>query len=521
MAKSQKRTAVKASFFESSDFSKCLNWVAYGAIALGIIVRLRLYLSQRSFWFDEVNLALNIVERSYQELLQPLAYNQAAPPGFLWLEKLAVQVFCNNEYALRLFPLLSGIIALFLFYKLAHQVSNLLAATCAIALFSCARYTVYYSVELKQYSSDVMITLLLFLVLVSLQKERLSKLKVIFLSILGGLAIWFSHPAVFILAAVEFTNFVRTPQKEWQRILINRLPIYLTWLISFAFLYFVTITPTLGNEDLVSSWGARYPESPFDLLWGLDAVGRFFYRPMGFFNFRDGIGIFVFLIGCIACYRQRPIKLLQLNAPLLITLFAAYLHKYPFRERLVLFLVPFAILIIAEGLTFLITQLLSINSINRFFGWLGLLLLSILLIPFLVRSSHLAIAPQRSHFEEARPIIQYVKNHYQANDSIYVYAKGKTHFLYYAQRFNLPLNSDQIGTLTILGEEKNNLEKRWKTIKAELEKLENQKRLWVVIIKTTDAEKEVLISQLNTLGQPRQCLEKPGAYTCLYNLAKK
>jgi len=55
---------------DEHQFIKRLNIVAYSAIALGILVRLRLYISNRSLWFDEVNLALNLVERSYQELLQ-------------------------------------------------------------------------------------------------------------------------------------------------------------------------------------------------------------------------------------------------------------------------------------------------------------------------------------------------------------------------------------------------------------------------------------------------------------------
>ncbi|MDY7021785.1 MAG: hypothetical protein SWJ54_10560, partial [Cyanobacteriota bacterium] len=73
-------------------------------VFFGILVRLVQYLHNRSLWFDEANLALNIVNRSYLQLLSPLDNNQAAPPGFLWIEKLSIQLFGNNEYALRLFP---------------------------------------------------------------------------------------------------------------------------------------------------------------------------------------------------------------------------------------------------------------------------------------------------------------------------------------------------------------------------------------------------------------------------------
>lgn len=85
-----------------------LPWTIIG---FGILVRLAQYLYNRSLWNDEAALALNIVNRSYFELLQPLNYDQGAPIGFLLVEKLAVQLFGDNEYALRLFPLLSAIIS--------------------------------------------------------------------------------------------------------------------------------------------------------------------------------------------------------------------------------------------------------------------------------------------------------------------------------------------------------------------------------------------------------------------------
>ena len=80
----------------------------YGIIILGIILRLIQYISNRSLWFDEAMLALNIIDRSFLELFKPLSYDQGAPIGFLILQKLAVQIFNNSEYALRLLPLIFG-----------------------------------------------------------------------------------------------------------------------------------------------------------------------------------------------------------------------------------------------------------------------------------------------------------------------------------------------------------------------------------------------------------------------------
>ncbi|MDE5108199.1 MAG: hypothetical protein O4808_14405, partial [Trichodesmium sp. St17_bin3_1_1] len=59
----------------------------YLIIAFGVALRLIQYLSNRSLWADEAVLALNIVNRSYLELMQPLDYDQGAPIGFLIVEK--------------------------------------------------------------------------------------------------------------------------------------------------------------------------------------------------------------------------------------------------------------------------------------------------------------------------------------------------------------------------------------------------------------------------------------------------
>src|SRR3990172_8968599 len=80
-----------------------LAW--WGIVLLGIILRLRQYLVDRSFWADEASLAVNIADRNYSELLGLLDYQQAAPVGFLYVEKTLITVFGNHDYVLRLFPL--------------------------------------------------------------------------------------------------------------------------------------------------------------------------------------------------------------------------------------------------------------------------------------------------------------------------------------------------------------------------------------------------------------------------------
>ena len=95
--------------------------VLWAFVVLGILLRLRQYLFDRSLWVDESMLALNIIRRSPAELLKPLDYSQAAPVGFLWLEKLAVHYFGSGEMALRFVPLLCGIGSVLLFLGVARN----------------------------------------------------------------------------------------------------------------------------------------------------------------------------------------------------------------------------------------------------------------------------------------------------------------------------------------------------------------------------------------------------------------
>jgi hypothetical protein len=102
---------------ESVLVSPKLLWLV---VLLGVVVRVRQYAANRSLWLDESFVALNIIGRGMHRLLTaPLDFNQTAPAGFLFVEKLSAELFDKGEYALRAFPLLCGIVGLLLYPKLA------------------------------------------------------------------------------------------------------------------------------------------------------------------------------------------------------------------------------------------------------------------------------------------------------------------------------------------------------------------------------------------------------------------
>ncbi len=485
-------------------------------ISFGIIVRLVQYLYNRSLWADEAVLALNIVNRSYLELFQPLDYEQAAPIGFLLVEKLAVKIFGDNEYALRLFPLFSSILSLFLFYVLAQRCIQRTAVPIALALFASLRYLVYYASEVKQYSTDVAIALLSCLIAMSLGSPKLSKRQTVTFSFLGAIAIWFSYPAIFVLAGVGITSSLIGILKKQKIKITNVLVIGSTWLLSFSLFYLVSLHKVSGDEDLLKSWNRAFPSSVFDIVWLLDALGKFFSKPLGFSGLMDGIAIFAFLIGCIFQFHRKKGTLAILLSPLFVTILAAYLHKYPFRSRLVLFLTPFIILLIAEGVEYLRSK-----TRYNFTSIAGILLLFLLLYQPLASASNLLLYPSLK--EEIKPIISYVKANQQPGDILYIFQRGRYQFEYYAKKYGYQDEDYIIGIEDLDKYDGKNLSQlEWNRYKRDLDKLRGNKRVWLIFSHADQPQENEKINQyLDKIGKQIDASYNPGAYVYLYDLSSK
>ena len=497
------------SFFSSPK----LAWIIVG---FGILIRLVQYLYNRSLWADEAVLALNIVDRSYLGLLQPLDYDQAAPIGFLLVEKLAVQLLGNNEYALRLFPLFSGIISLLLFYQLAKRFIPKAAIPIALALFASLNYLVYYASEVKQYSTDVAIALISCLVAVHLGNPKLSRTRIITVSLVGAIAIWFSHPAIFVLAGVGIASLLISIISKQKLKVTNILVISVSWLLSFAISYFGFIRKIGGNEDLLTSWKRAFPSSPFDIIWLLDAFGQFFYKPLGFTGGMDGVAIFAFLIGCISCFYRNKKTLAILLSPLFITLVAAYLHKYPFRSRLVLFLAPFIILLIAEGVKYLVNK-----NRPKLFYILGIVILFLLLAPPLANASDLLVNPYLK--EEIKPVISYVKTNQKAGDVLYIFQRGRYQFEYYAKKYGYAEGDYIVGVEDLDKYDGKNLSPtEANRYKNDLDKLRGNKRVWLIFSHAErKQENEFINTYLDKIGKRIDTFYQPGAFVYLYDLSLK
>jgi hypothetical protein len=74
-----------------------INVVILLICVTGVLLRLFHYFYNRSLWMDEIYLSSSFLHFNYTELATTvLDHDQKAPLGFLWLVKLAVDLFGRN-----------------------------------------------------------------------------------------------------------------------------------------------------------------------------------------------------------------------------------------------------------------------------------------------------------------------------------------------------------------------------------------------------------------------------------------
>lgn len=481
-------------------------------LGFGILVRAVQYLSNRSLWADEAVLALNIVNRSYVELLQPLDYDQAAPIGFLTIEKFSVQLFGNTEYALRLFPFLCAIASLFGFYQLAKTCLERQAVPLAMSLFVSLEYLVYYASEVKQYSTDVAVAVGLSWMMLSRLQKNSSALPIFLYGMIGAIAIWFSHPAVFVLASLGTIALIQAIRSRSRQAIVSAIGVSLIWFLSFLAFYVTSLSAIGNNSTLVDSWGKGFMPSLWALDWLFDRLFKFFDRPLGFpDNWIGDLAFVVCAIGGYSLWKRHRQSLYVVLFPLLFTLLASYLKKYPFRDRLLIFLAPFFILAIAQGAIYLWQK-----TCKTRWRVLTAIAIAALLIPSLTSSAALVIQPQKR--EEIKPTIAYVKQHQKPGDILYIFQRGEYQFKYYAPKFGYTEGSYIIGVDDLDDGEKVSPEE-WTRYKKDFDRLRGKSRVWMLFSHTSGAkeEEERVLSYLDEIGKKIESFERPGAFVYLYD----
>lgn len=422
-------------------------------ISLGVILRIKRWLENRSLWIDEAYLGMHIMATSWKGILlnQRWAVDFPVPPmGFMLMEKINAAIFGNNEMALRLFPLCCGILAIVLFYVLTKKILTFRMMVFALALFVLNDYLIEYSSELKQYSTDMMVVLTLSLLFLFKTDEHFAiarKDSLVFV-LAGMVALTFSHVAIFVLAAFGICQ-------QAQLILSRRFSDAMTgvkvgfwWILAFSFWYSISLSQMSSEPELIAIVkNLRYMINV--PLWSLDSLKWFGGKIVNIVTYAAGLKpFFLAALLCIAgtavLARQNRKVFFILFFPLILAFCAAGAGRYLLGGRFSLFMVPAILIGSIKGVEVCFGRKDWRNFVV--FGFCGIIFFSGLLP---LTWQHFRQGQQK---EEARELVRYFQKNYRKQDALLINEASAITFWYYLGQngvYQLPdyiLMSDRIIT---------------------------------------------------------------------------
>jgi hypothetical protein len=415
------------------------SWLSYIILIvlalLGIALRTRQYLFNRSLWVDEASLALNVIQRdTYHLLTEPLAFLQSATPGFLIFARAMVVSVGPYDWAIRIVPLAAGILSVFLVYILAQRELRSLAAKATfVGLVALSPILIFYSSEFKQYSSDAFFTLCI-LVAVSYRSSRWGTW---LLAGTGSIALFCSLPAFFVaVAAGVLVLYERARSSCWRQFII----VSLAWSIGALLHGLYVWQASVDREYMVAFWRAAKGFAPFppisvqELLWYPRVLENLIYqtfkvaRPAypGFPLHAEPWLWFLTLIlissGIAGVLSRRAICGVAIGA-ITLTLIASVLEVYPFSSRLLIFLTPLVLLLIAAG----VDELHRLNLV----GPVAAGALALLLVAMVVPKAD-QIARQPVSVSDMRGALKKIRGSFRNGDAIAVAGGNGTTYQYYS-----------------------------------------------------------------------------------------
>lgn len=332
-------------------------------VLFGIFLRLKGLLANPSMWHDESALAWNIVNKNYFQLFGPLRFLQMAPPLFLVCTKFLVGLFHASDkiemcdFIFRLIPFACGALSIGVFYLICRELFTAKKAVIiALFLFCVNKILIDYSFEFKPYSVDVFVSLLLALFFIKLDLgvnlNKINYKKLIFYVIGLALSVWFSFTSVFVLVAGFVNLIIRNFKKEnIKKFLVLILPLLVSMLLYLKLFVLNVINVVQGNgHGLAGFWDNNF------VAMNLSNFFSLFIQNLSYFFYPAKLLLFIMILliyGIILFYKNK--KYAQginfVNIALLTFVFlviASMLHIYPFSQRLIIFLIPFFIILIAK-----------------------------------------------------------------------------------------------------------------------------------------------------------------------------
>lgn len=202
------------------------------ALVAALGLRIALYGRHYPLEFDESMLAVNLREASWGQMFHALPfYDQAAPIGYLLGSKLLAALFGYSDWGMRLFSLVSSVIALIAFAR--SQAFTALEKVFVLLFFSVSTACIQYGQEGKQYSVELSLSLLLCIASRAWMSGHSRRGERSFLAI-ATLSAFFVTGFPFLFAGFAIPLLASAPQrKELVRRAVSFAAVMLVWAAYF------------------------------------------------------------------------------------------------------------------------------------------------------------------------------------------------------------------------------------------------------------------------------------------------
>ena len=498
---------------ERNPESAHISWitpVAWTIIGFGCALRLIRLVADRNLWLDELMVASDVLGRPLADLAQPLN-GTGAPLGFLVVTRLAIDALGDHDWVFRLLPFLAGCSALVLLYRVSLRLLTLRGVLFVLAILAVVEPALYYSVEFKQYSVDLAVTLAILLVALRARHSERSAGRLFALGLVGTVCVWFSFPTVFVLAGVGTTLLAVELIEGRYRMAVGLLAVVGTWLSSFVAVYLVSPHDLIGNEELRDAWSGTFmPLSPGAMVkWQAealyDSLGR---RTLGIPQV--GAAVLAAALGVADLARRYPEGLGFILLPLAFSMAASAFDQYPFGGRQILFLAPCLALLVAAGMDVLLRESQPMVRLA------GILLVLVIMTQTVWKGVRQTLGGHAK--EEIGTVLRHVATQWQPGDTLYLYYGAVRGYARYAARAGIPTS-----VTPIVG-----VRNRWNDWRAyrvyseDIARFAGSERVWVIfshIRRPPHMDHEsIVVTAFEQMGQRLEEVHATGASAYLYDL---
>lgn len=408
-------------------------------VVLGVLVLLRNYLQPITLFLDETFILFNIVQKDVVDFAGPLDHYQIAPFGFMLAVRAAIEVFGIDEWSARLVPLLAGVLSLPLFALLIRRLCEPLPGLLILLGWSLSAEFMLQSVRVKPYTLDVLFALLGLWLGLWLLRRRCGLKETLLASLIAAVGVWFSVSFYIVLPAVGVVLLASRCGADRLRDLPALLVVAAAGLASGATHYFWALLPQKRAGDtaayMESFWAAGFLPAPwshpYKLIVRLEVVTGT-ATGLGL----AGLVMALAVLGLVLAVRRRDARAWVVAMPVVFAVLASGMRVYPLEDRLVLFMGPMILVMVAWGLA----------GLRESFG--GKLGVGVLLVAGLLMISRPLNGRAQAVFsDDVLPVFEYVREHLEPGQRVYLYYGAHNPYDFYRTHIDPGLGFDPERTI--------------------------------------------------------------------------